>query len=117
MIVLAANILVVGFAFMYNDVEDAPDDALDERKARRNPISAGIISPRMGRAACIAVSALLLGLYGVLGFMPVMLGGLCLALAFLYSWRVARLSRTGGRPDLTQPVVGRTTVPVRVLHV
>ena len=91
MIVLAANILVVGFAFMYNDVEDAPDDALDERKARRNPISAGIISPRMGRAACVAVSALLLGLYGVLGFMPVMLGGLCLALAFLYSWRVARL--------------------------
>jgi 4-hydroxybenzoate polyprenyltransferase len=89
--VLAANILVVGFAFMYNDVEDAPDDALDEKKARRNPISAGMLSPRMGRAACIAVSAILLGLYGVLGLMPLLLGGLCLALAFLYSWRVARL--------------------------
>ena len=91
LIVLAANILVVGFAFMYNDVEDAPDDAMDEKKARRNPISAGMISPRMGRAACIAVSAALMGLYGVLGLMPFLLGGFCLALAFLYSWRVARL--------------------------
>lgn len=91
LIVLLANILVVGFAFMYNDVEDAPDDAMDEKKARRNPISAGILSPRMGKVACVAVSALLLGLYGLLGLMPFLLGGFCLALAFLYSWRVARL--------------------------
>ena len=91
LIVLAANILVVGFAFMYNDVEDAPDDAMDEKKARRNPISAGMISPRMGKAACVAVSALLLGLYSLLGLLPFLLGAFCLALAFLYSWRVARL--------------------------
>ena len=91
LIVLAANILVVGFAFMYNDVEDAPDDAMDEKKARRNPISAGIISPRMGKLACVVVSALLLGLYGLLGPLPFLLGGFCLALAFLYSWRIARL--------------------------
>jgi 4-hydroxybenzoate polyprenyltransferase len=91
LIVLAANILVVGFAFMYNDVEDAPDDAMDEKKARRNPISAGIISPRMGKLACLVVSAALLGLYGLLGVMPFLLGAFCLALAFLYSWRVARL--------------------------
>jgi 4-hydroxybenzoate polyprenyltransferase len=90
-IVLAANILVVGFAFMYNDVEDAPDDAMDEKKARRNPISAGMITPGVGRAACLVVAALLLGLYGLLGLMPFLLGGFCLALAFLYSWRVARL--------------------------
>ncbi|MFC1466830.1 MAG: UbiA prenyltransferase family protein [Candidatus Brachytrichaceae bacterium NZ_4S206] len=91
LIVLVANILVVGFAFMYNDVEDAPDDALDTKKARRNPISAGMISPRIGKAACLVVSALVLGLYAMLGGMTFLLGALCLALAFLYSWRVARL--------------------------
>lgn len=91
LIVLIANILVVGFAFMYNDLEDAPDDALDARKAQRNPISAGMISPRIGKAACAVVSALVLGLYAMLGGMTLLLGALCLALAFLYSWRVARL--------------------------
>ncbi len=91
LIVLAANILVVGFAFMYNDVEDAPDDAMDEKKARRNPISAGMISPRMGKLACLVVSAVLLGLYSLLGLLPFLLGAFCLALAFLYSWRVIRL--------------------------
>jgi 4-hydroxybenzoate polyprenyltransferase len=90
-IVLAANILVVGFAFMYNDVEDAPDDAMDAKKALRNPISAGMITPGVGRAACLVVAAVLMGLYGLLGLMPFLLGGFCLALAFLYSWRVARL--------------------------
>jgi 4-hydroxybenzoate polyprenyltransferase len=91
LIVLLANLLVVGFAFMYNDVEDAPDDAMDAKKARRNPISAGMLSPRMGKLACVAVSAALLGLYALLGLLPLLLGGFCLALAFLYSWRVARL--------------------------
>lgn len=91
LIVLAANILVVGFAFMYNDVEDAPDDALDAKKAVRNPISAGMISPRMGKLACVVVSLLVLGLYALLGGMALLLGALCLVLAFLYSWRVARL--------------------------
>jgi 4-hydroxybenzoate polyprenyltransferase len=91
LIVLVANILVVGFAFMYNDVEDAADDALDARKAKRNPISAGMISPRIGKAACVAVSGAVLGLYTLLGGMALLLGALCLALAFLYSWRVARL--------------------------
>jgi 4-hydroxybenzoate polyprenyltransferase len=91
LIVLMANLLVVGFAFMYNDVEDAPDDALDAKKARRNPISAGMISPRIGKAACLFVALLVLGMYALLGGMAFLLGALCLALAFLYSWRVARL--------------------------
>ena len=63
----------------------------NEKKARRNPISAGIISPRMGKVACAVVSAILLGLYSLLGLLPFLLGAFCLALAFLYSWRVARL--------------------------
>lgn len=91
LIVLLANILVVGFAFMYNDVEDAPDDAMDARKAMRNPISAGMISPTTGKLACLVVAVLLMGLYATLGLMTFALGGLCLLLAFLYSWRVARL--------------------------
>ncbi len=91
LIVLVANILVVGFAFMYNDVEDAPDDALDAKKSVRNPISAGMISPRMGKLACAFVSLVVLGLYALLGGMAFLLGALCLVLAFLYSWRVARL--------------------------
>ena len=38
--VMAANILVVTYAFMINDIEDAPDDARDPARAIRNPISA-----------------------------------------------------------------------------
>lgn len=91
LIVFLANVLVVGFAFMYNDVEDAPDDALDARKALRNPISAGMISPTMGKLACLAVAVLLMVLYATLGLMTFALGALCLLLACLYSWRVARL--------------------------
>ncbi len=91
LIVLVANMLVVAFAFMYNDVEDAPDDALDERKAQRNPISAGMLSPRAGRAVCAITALLTLGMYALLGGMAFLLGALCLALAFLYSWRMARL--------------------------
>ena len=46
--VLAANWLAVGFAFMINDVEDAPDDALSPAKAGRNPVSAGDLSVAPG---------------------------------------------------------------------
>ncbi|MEO6062350.1 MAG: prenyltransferase [Thermoflexales bacterium] len=91
LLVLVANLLVVGFAFMYNDVEDAPDDALDAKKAVRNPISAGLISPRTGKLACLAVAIAVVAGYATLGLMPFLLGTLSLALAFLYSWRFARL--------------------------
>lgn len=91
LLVLVANLLVVGFAFMYNDVEDAPDDAMDAKKAVRNPISAGLISPRTGKLACLAVAIAVVAGYATLGLMPFLLGTLSLALAFLYSWRFARL--------------------------
>ncbi|HQV29366.1 MAG TPA: prenyltransferase [Thermoflexales bacterium] len=91
LLVLVANLLVVGFAFMYNDVEDAPDDAMDAKKAVRNPISAGLISPRTGKLACLAVAIAVVAGYAMLGLMPFLLGTLSLALAFLYSWRFARL--------------------------
>ncbi|MCS6773144.1 MAG: prenyltransferase [Anaerolineae bacterium] len=89
--VTLANLLVVAFAFMYNDVVDAPDDALDARKAVRNPISAGLISERTGLIACAIVALLVLSLYALLGGMALLMGTLALALGFLYSWRASRL--------------------------
>jgi 4-hydroxybenzoate polyprenyltransferase len=89
--VLAANWLAVGFPFMINDVEDAPDDARDPAKARRNPISAGMLSARRARAWSFVVAGLALILYAALGPGPLVAGSACLLLGFLYSWRPVRL--------------------------
>lgn len=89
--VLAANWLAVGFAFMINDIEDAPDDALDPAKARRNPVSAGLLSPRPARAWAFLVAGLAFVLFAVVGPGPLAAGAACLFLAFLYSWRPVRL--------------------------
>jgi len=91
LVVLLGNLLVVAFAFMINDVEDAPDDALTPAKAVRNPISAGRLSPRIGYGASFAVAIGGLTLNAALGMWPLALGGLCLALGLLYSWRRVRL--------------------------
>jgi len=89
--VLAANLLAVAFAFMINDVEDAPDDALDPAKATRNPVSASDLSARAGRMASFGV-ALAAGLvYAFLGTLPFITGLSCLVIAYLYSWRPVRL--------------------------
>ena len=60
--VMAANILAVAYAFMINDIEDAPDDARDPERKLTNPISAGRLSIRAGYNACrvVAVATLLL---------------------------------------------------------
>lgn len=89
--VVAANWLAVGFAFMINDVEDAPDDALDPAKARRNPVSAGLLSPRPARAWSLLVAGLAAPLYAALGPGPFAAGSACLLLAWMYSWRPIRL--------------------------
>ena len=91
LVVLGGNLLTVAFAFMFNDVEDAPDDALTPAKAARNPISAGRLSPRVGYGASSAVALGGLALYAALGWWPLALGGVCLALGILYSWRRVRL--------------------------
>ncbi len=89
-IVLAANWLAVAFAFMINDVEDAPDDALNPLKVKRNPVSAGDLSVRTASFFSWAVAFLSAGLYLLLGFWPAVLGFISLALGYLYSWRVIR---------------------------
>jgi len=89
--VLAANWLSVMFAFMINDVEDAPDDALNPRKIKRNPVSAGELSPGAARNASLVVAILAVILYAFLGLWPFLLGFCSLALGFVYSWRRIRI--------------------------
>lgn len=89
--VLAANWLAVGFAFMINDVEDAPDDALNPAKLGRNPVSAGHLSVRWAKVFSFLAAALAAALYASLGLWPFVSGIICLALAYFYSARSVRL--------------------------
>jgi 4-hydroxybenzoate polyprenyltransferase len=93
LLVLVANWLAVGFAFMYNDIEDAKDDACDPAKANRNPVSAGRISRLWAYSLtfCVALAAGLI--YFFLGLIPFFLGMACLVLGILYSWKRIRLKR------------------------
>ncbi len=89
--VTLANILAVAYAFMINDIEDAPDDARDPARAARNPISTGEIGIRIGYAACRIVAALTLILYALGGVWALGIGIVTLLLSHLYSWRPVRL--------------------------
>lgn len=89
--VTAANILAVAYAFMINDIEDAPDDARDPDRAARNPISSGQIGVRIGYAACRVIAALTLILYALGGVWALVIGIVTLLLSHLYSWRPVRL--------------------------
>jgi 4-hydroxybenzoate polyprenyltransferase len=86
-----ANILAVAYAFMINDIEDAPDDARDPDRAARNPITSGRINVRVGYAACRIIGAATLILYALGGVWALAIGVLTLALSHLYSWRPVRL--------------------------
>ena len=89
--VLAANILSMSFAFMINDIEDAPDDALNPAKKRHNVISSGALSRRQGQIIAGFAFAAALLLYGISGGRTFIVGGLALALCYLYSARPFRL--------------------------
>jgi len=95
-VVVLANWLAVGFAFMINDVEDAPDDALTPAKLKRNPVSTGEVSAARARAAAFLVAMLAAAGYAALGLLPLVTGVACLTLAFLYSWRRIRLKSIPG---------------------
>lgn len=90
-VVTLANILAVAYAFMINDIEDAPDDARDPQRAARNPIAMGEIGVRMGYAACRLVAAVTLILYALGGFSVFLIGAATLLLSHFYSWRPVRL--------------------------
>jgi 4-hydroxybenzoate polyprenyltransferase len=89
--VLVANWLAVGFAFMINDVEDAPDDALNPAKVFRNPVSAGILSPRTGRLVSYLVACMSALVYATIGLGPFLAGLASLILGYAYSVRPLRL--------------------------
>jgi len=89
--VTIANILAVAYAFMINDIEDAPDDARDPARAARNPVTSGEIGVRVGYWACRVVATVTLVLYGIGGVWVFGIGVATLLLSHLYSWRPVRL--------------------------
>ncbi|KKQ81568.1 MAG: 4-hydroxybenzoate octaprenyltransferase [Candidatus Woesebacteria bacterium GW2011_GWA1_38_8] len=89
--VLLANLLAVAFAFMINDVEDAPDDARDRSKAVRNPVSANYISPNLSYIASGLVATSSIIIFYISGQTPFFLGISTVILGFLYSWKLIRL--------------------------
>jgi len=90
-VTIVANIMAVGYAFMINDIEDAPDDAREADRAARNPVANGELTPRQGWAASLGVAAVTLILYGLVGVWPLIIGSLTLALSHFYSWKPIRL--------------------------
>jgi 4-hydroxybenzoate polyprenyltransferase len=90
-VTILANILAVGYAFMINDIEDAPDDAREADRAARNPVASGELTPRQGWVASLSVAAVTLVLFGLVGVWPFIIGSLTLALSHFYSWKPIRL--------------------------
>jgi 4-hydroxybenzoate polyprenyltransferase len=90
-LVLIANQLAVGFAFMINDVEDAEDDALNPSKVHRNPVSSKDVSHRSGYVYSFIVAGMAAFVYAFLGWVPFILGIISLLTGFLYSWKPVRL--------------------------
>jgi len=89
--VLAANVLAMSFAFMLNDIEDAPDDALDSVKKAHNVISSGHLSRRLGLRLTGLVALMSMLLYAICGLQTGLLGAGTLALCALYSAHPFRL--------------------------
>ncbi len=89
--IIVANIMAVGYAFMINDIEDAPDDARDPARAARNPVANGEIGAELGYAACRTLALCTLVLYATGGLFVFLIGLLTLLLSHFYSWRPVRL--------------------------
>lgn len=89
--VTMANILAVAYAFMINDIEDAPDDSRDPARATRNPIAMGELSIRSGWVASVLVALLSLVLYAFGGWWVLGIGVLTVLLSHFYSWKPIRL--------------------------
>ncbi|GAB1422336.1 hypothetical protein MASR2M15_25650 [Anaerolineales bacterium] len=83
--VTIANILAVSFAFIINDVEDAPDDALDPKKRMHNVISSEVISHKEGMLLSWGTALLSFLLYLLCGPWTLAFGLVTLILSYLYS--------------------------------
>lgn len=91
LIAVAANTLAVAYAFMINDIVDAPDDALEAERAARNPVTCGEISIWEGWTASGLVAVAAFGLYALLGLPALIVGTITLLLSHFYSWKPIRL--------------------------
>lgn len=90
-LVTVANILAMCFAFMVNDVVDAPDDALTPRKKARNPVSNGTLSINEANLVTYGTLIIAFGLYMLAGGWAIVIGGLTLGLCYFYSVPPLRL--------------------------
>jgi 4-hydroxybenzoate polyprenyltransferase len=90
-VVTLANILAVAYAFMINDIVDAPDDSRDPDRAARNPIAMGELTPRLGWILSAGTALLALVLYAFGGWWVLGIGGATVLLSHLYSWKPVRL--------------------------
>lgn len=89
--VTVANVLAMTFAFMINDVVDAPDDARDPVKTASNVISQGILTVREGNVLSGGIFLLSAILFFTGGWLSFLAGLSTLVLSFLYSAPPARL--------------------------
>lgn len=83
--VIIANILTQSFAFIINDVEDAPDDALNPKKRAHNAISNGELSRREGMLLSAVTALIALALFAIGGMGAFLSGVLMVVLCYLYS--------------------------------
>ncbi|MEA3325783.1 MAG: UbiA family prenyltransferase [Chloroflexota bacterium] len=90
-VLLPANWLAVGFAYMFNDIENAPNDALAAGRHNHNPISSGWLSPKTARISALLVAITAGVLFSLLGKWPMVFGLFSLLLGFLYTYRGTRL--------------------------
>jgi 4-hydroxybenzoate polyprenyltransferase len=91
LLVLLANWMAVGFAYMVNDIEDAPDDAFSTNRVKSNPISSGLVAPKTARIAALLIGLSAAGLFAGLGVWPFIFGMISLTFGFLYSVKYVQL--------------------------
>lgn len=88
---LVANLGAMAYAFMINEIEDAPDDARDPNRGLKNPIAAGELDTTTAWIAALGAFGVAFVGYAMLGTVPFVIGLMTLILAHLYSWRRVRL--------------------------
>lgn len=89
--ILIANIATVSYAFMINDIEDAPDDKRDPKKAKRNPVSAGRLSTNAAYTVVRVLAIVAMVFYALTNKLTFGIGIITLLLSHTYSWRKIRL--------------------------
>jgi 4-hydroxybenzoate polyprenyltransferase len=91
-LVFLANFFAVAFAFVFNQITDAPLDALSESdSAVRNPIATGELSFTISQISAVSLFVISIILYAFLGWKTLLAGLLTLAIGALYSWGGLRL--------------------------